>query len=291
MIRLTIGNQRGGVGKTTTAVTIARLWAERGLRTLLVDADPQGSIGSILRVKPELYLNDFLWNKRRLADCVIQPVENLDVLCSNRDTLEAEQRATGTIGRERIFENIFQPIEDNYDAVLIDIGPSLSLMQICAMVYTTEYVIPISMDALSVTGATAFFNTAQQLEVQIRKSCRCVGLLPTIVDHRYQNTEMVMKMIHLTSEHYKVPVLPGHPHRFGGGEGDPAAAVHRGRRSQGEVPGGLPPGLGSAPVGLRNPGGEGYECRRRERVAARRLRKIWRRRSRRSSTARSRAPT
>src|SRR5579885_3579748 len=59
MIRLTIGNQRGGVGKTTTAVTLARLWAERGLRTLLVDADPQGSIGSILKIKPELYLNDF----------------------------------------------------------------------------------------------------------------------------------------------------------------------------------------------------------------------------------------
>jgi chromosome partitioning protein len=101
MIRLTIGNQRGGVGKTTTAVTLARLWAEKnGIRTLLVDADPQGSIGTILRVKPELFLNDFLWNKRRLADCVVQPIPNLDVLCSNRDTLEAEQRAIGTIGRE-----------------------------------------------------------------------------------------------------------------------------------------------------------------------------------------------
>jgi len=209
VIRLTIGNQRGGTGKTTTAVTIARLWAERGLRTLLVDADPQGSIGSILRVKPELYLNDFLWNKRRLADCVIQPVKNLDVLCSNRDTLEAEQRATGTIGRERIFENIFQPIEDHYDAILIDIGPSLSLMQICAMVYTTDYIVPISMDALSVTGATAFFNTATDLQMQIKKSCRCTGLLPTIVDHRYQNTEMVMKMIQLISENYRVPVFPG----------------------------------------------------------------------------------
>ena len=209
MIRLTIGNQRGGVGKTTTAITLARLWAERGLRTLLVDADPQGSIGSILRVKPELYLNDFLWNKRRLTDCVMKPVERLDVLCSNRDTLEAEQRATGTIGRERIFEMIFQPIEDNYDAIIIDIGPSLSLMQICAMVYTTDYLIPISMDALSVTGATAFFNTAEQLEIQIKKASRCVGLLPTIVDHRYQNTEMVMKMIQLISENYKVFVLPG----------------------------------------------------------------------------------
>jgi chromosome partitioning protein len=209
MIRLTIGNQRGGVGKTTTAMTLARIWAERGLRTLLVDADPQGSIGSILRVKPELYLNDFLWNKRRLSDCVVQPIPNLDVLCSNRDTLEAEQRATGTIGRERIFENIFQPVEDHYDAVLVDIGPSLSLMQICAMVYTTDYLIPISMDALSVTGATAFFNTAQQLEVQIRKTCRCIGLLPTIVDNRYQNTEMVTRMIQLISENYKVPVFQG----------------------------------------------------------------------------------
>ncbi|MGC4053275.1 MAG: ParA family protein [Paludibaculum sp.] len=208
MIRLTVGNQRGGVGKTTTALTLARLFAERGLRTLLVDADPQGSIGSILRVKPELYLNDFLWNKRRLSDCVVQPLENLDVLCSNRDTLEAEQRAIGTIGRERIFENIFQPVEDHYDAVIVDIGPSLSLMQICALVYTTDYVVPISMDALSVTGATAFFNTAYQLEVQLKKNCRCVGLLPTIVDHRYQNTEMVMKMIELISQNYKVAVLP-----------------------------------------------------------------------------------
>jgi chromosome partitioning protein len=209
MIRLTIGNQRGGVGKTTTAVTLARLWAERGMRTLLVDADPQGSIGSILKIKPELYLNDFLWNKRRLADCVIRPVDNLEILCSNRDTLEAEQRAIATIGRERIFENIFQPVEEEYQAVIVDVGPSLSLMQICAMVYTTDYLIPISMDALSVTGATGVFNTATQLEAQIKKKCRCVGLLPTIVDHRYQNTEMVTKMIRLISEHYRSPILPG----------------------------------------------------------------------------------
>ncbi|MCC6538390.1 MAG: ParA family protein [Bryobacterales bacterium] len=209
MIRLTIGNQRGGVGKTTTAVTLARLWAEKGIRTLLVDADPQGSIGAILRVKPELFLNDFLWNKRRLSDCVVQPLANLDVLCSNRDTLEAEQRAIGTIGRERIFENIFQPVEEQYGAVLVDIGPSLSLMQVCALVYTTDYLVPISMDALSVTGATAFFNTSQQIEAQLRKQCRCVGILPTIVDQRYQNTEMVMRMINLISDNYQVPVLHG----------------------------------------------------------------------------------
>jgi chromosome partitioning protein len=209
MIRLTIGNQRGGVGKTTTAVTLSRLWADRGMRTLLVDADPQGSIGTILKVKPELFLNDFLWNKRRLADCVVSPTPKLDILCSNRDTLEAEQRAIGTIGRERIFENIFRAIEEHYDAIVIDIGPSLSLMQICSLVYTTDFLVPISMDALSVTGATGLFNTAEQLRVQINTFCRCVGLLPTIVDNRYQNTEQVMKMVRLIADHYAVPVLHG----------------------------------------------------------------------------------
>ena len=130
---------------------------------------------------------------------MVQPFPNLDVLCSNRDTLEAEQRAIGTIGRERIFENIFQPIEEHYGAVIIDIGPSLSLMQVCALVYTTDYLIP--------SGATAFFNTSQQIEVQLKKVCRCVGILPTIVDHLYQNTEMVSRMITMVSENYKVPVL------------------------------------------------------------------------------------
>ena len=208
------------------------------------------------------------------------------MLCSNRDTLEAEQRATGTIGRERIFENIFQPIEDQYDAVLIDIGPSLSLMQICAMVYTTDYVIPISMDALSVTGATAFFNTAQQLEVQIKKSCRCVGLLPTIVDHRYQNTEMVMKMIQLISENYKVPVFPGirtdsvvakaiRQRQFIA-DVDPKAKCLEDYRV----------GIGSAFSRLRVPGGEAYECRP-TRSDASCLRKTSPQRSRKSSIARS----
>jgi chromosome partitioning protein len=208
VIRLTIGNQRGGVGKTTTAVTLSWLFAEAGLRTLLIDADPQGSIGVILRVKPELYLNDFLWGKRALKDCLVSPIPNLDILCSNRDTLEAEQRAIGAIGRERIFENMFRPIEGAYDVVLIDVGPSLSLLQICSIVYTSDFLLPISMDSLSVTGANGFFNTAQELETQIGKSCRCVGLLPTIVDHRYQNTVMVMQLIQMTSEKFNVPVLP-----------------------------------------------------------------------------------
>ena len=205
--RFTIANQKGGVGKTITAITLARRFADLGVRVLLVDADPQGSISTIVKLRPDLYLNDFLFNKRRLADCVAKPVPNLDILASNRDTFEAEQRATGTIGRERIFENLFGPLEEDYDLVMIDVGPSLSLLQVCAMVYTRDYLVPISMDTLSVTGASGLFNTADNIAEQLKVDCRCIGLLPTIVDHRYQNTDKVTKLIQVMSEHHDVPML------------------------------------------------------------------------------------
>lgn len=207
--RFTIANQKGGVGKTITAITLGRRFADLGIRVLLVDADPQGSISTIVKLRPELYLNDFLFNKRRLADCVARPVPGLDILCSNRDTFEAEQRATGTIGRERIFENLFGPLEEDYDLVMIDVGPSLSLLQVCAMVYTRDYLVPISMDTLSVTGASGLFNTADNISEQLKVDCRCIGLLPTIVDHRYQNTDKVTRLIQVMSEHHKVPMLHG----------------------------------------------------------------------------------
>lgn len=207
MMKLMIGNQKGGVGKTTTAITLARCLADRGLRTLLIDSDPQGSITVTLRLKPEAYLADFILNQLRLPDCVVSVAEKLDVLCGNRETTAMEQRIFTMYGREHVFQNAFGLYEESYDAIVVDVAPSISLLQACSMVFCQNVLIPVSMDTLSVSGAGATIFSAQTIGDSVRTPIRPLALLPTIVNRRYGLTDVVMKMIGQLSETYKIPVL------------------------------------------------------------------------------------
>ena len=207
MMKLMIGNQKGGVGKTTTAITLARCFADRGLRTLLIDSDPQGSVAITLRLKPEAYIADFILNQLRLPDCVTKVSEHLEVLCGNRETTTMEQRIFTMYGRELVFQNAFGMYEDHYDVIIVDVAPSISLLQACSMVFCQNVLIPISMDTLSVSGAGATIFSAQTIGDSVRVPIRSVGLLPTIVNKRYGLTDVVMKMIDQLSETYKIPIL------------------------------------------------------------------------------------
>jgi chromosome partitioning protein len=207
MMKLMIGNQKGGVGKTTTAITIARCLADRGLRTLLIDSDPQGSITVTLRLKPETYLADFILNQLRLADCVVSVAERMDVLCGNRETTAMEQRIFTMYGREHVFQNAFGMYEETYDAIVVDVAPSISLLQACSMVFCQNVLIPISMDTLSVSGAGATIFSAKTIGDSVRTAIRPLALLPTIVNRRYGLTDVVMKMIGQLSETYNIPIL------------------------------------------------------------------------------------
>ena len=207
MIKLMVGNQKGGVGKTTTAITLARCFADRGLRTLLIDSDPQGSVTVTLRLKPEAYLADFILNQLRLPDCVVEVADRLRVLCGNRETTAMEQRIFTMYGREHVFQNAFGMYEDDYDAIVVDVAPSISLLQACSMVFCQNVLIPISMDTLSVSGAGATIFSAQTIGDSIRTPIKPLALLPTIVNRRYGLTDVVMKMIQQLSETYKIPVL------------------------------------------------------------------------------------
>lgn len=207
MINFMVGNQKGGVGKTTTAITLARCFADRGLRTLLIDSDPQGSVAITLKLKPPKYLSDFILNQLRLPDCVIPVSERLDVLCGNRETTAMEQRIFTMYGREHVFQNAFRTYEDDYDAVIVDVAPSISLLQACSMVFAQNILIPVSMDTLSVSGAGATIFSAKTIGDSVRTPIKTVALLPTIVNKRFSLTDVVMRMIEQLSINYAIPVL------------------------------------------------------------------------------------
>src|SRR5690349_6217045 len=121
MIKLTVSNQRGGVGKTTTALTLARCYADAGKKVLLVDTDAQGSIWLILGLDPQKWLVNFLNDGAALSEVVVKAHPNIDIICSNKGTVKAESNLNSAMAREMAFYGAFQPYESDYDVMLFDV--------------------------------------------------------------------------------------------------------------------------------------------------------------------------
>jgi chromosome partitioning protein len=213
VIRIVVSNQRGGVAKTTTAVNLARCFADRGLRTLLVDTDSQGSISTILGLKPQFTLHDFLIRQMVLKECIVPAHERIDVLCSDRKTMQAEDIISGQTLREVHFEQVFAETraDRDYDAVVIDVAPSLTLFQTCAMLYTKQVLIPAAMETLSVQGASASISSASELNRLFKRQpgITSIGILPVMVNNRLQMTQTVMNALTDMAKELRVPLLPG----------------------------------------------------------------------------------
>jgi len=207
-LRLVCANQRGGVAKTTTTVTLARYLADMGKRVLIIDTDPQGSVSVVLGLKAEgRSLHNFIIRKHAFRDCLVAAHERIDVLCSNRETVQTETILMGETARELTFQSIFPGVDGAYDAVLIDVAPSISLLQTCAMLYARQLLIPVSMDPLSLQGAAASFETAKMLNPLFRTDIRVVGVLPVMVDRRLQITETILQSLRDICTKNQVPLL------------------------------------------------------------------------------------
>lgn len=209
MIRLVLSNQRGGVAKTTTTHTLARYFAGQGHRVLLIDADPQGSLGAVLGLKPRYYLHQFVVHNYPFQECILEAYPGIHILCSNRETALTEQILHGMVGREMVFDNLFSNVDHGYDVVLIDVAPSVSMLQNCALVYAKQMLIPVAMDPLSLQGVGANVESARLLNAAFKLDVRAVAILPVIVDRRLQMTAIVMESLVELAERLHIPVLHG----------------------------------------------------------------------------------
>jgi chromosome partitioning protein len=210
MLRLVISNQRGGDAKTTTTVTLARYFADKGKKVLVIDTDPQGSVSVILGLKhQDKSLHNFLIKDYNFRDCLISPHPNIDILPSNRQTVETEAILMGQTARELTFKNVFPRVDDKYEVVLIDVAPSISLLQTCAMLYAQNILIPVSMDPLSLQGVVASIQTAKVLTDLLHIPIRPVAILPVKVDFRLGITNTIMETLKGIQENVSTPLLPG----------------------------------------------------------------------------------
>lgn len=211
-IKIVVSNQRGGVAKTTTTLSMARYFADSGRKVLIIDTDPQGSITPLLGLKPTANLYDFLIKDFRFEECLTKAHPNIDVICSTRNTTEAEHHILTQVYREFVFDKVFSPYEEQYDAIVVDVAPSISLLQTCAMIFCRQVLIPVAMETLSLQGCSASINAASVLNSQFRDAgtvnVKTIGILPVMVNPRLQMTDLVMRALKQLSETYKVPILP-----------------------------------------------------------------------------------
>ena len=195
------------MAKTTSSLSLARAFAERDLKVLLIDTDSQGSLATALGLKVTNSLYHFLISNYRFKDCILPAHPNIDVLCSTRETIEAEGILTPRPGRELIFQVTLAPVEKDYDVIMIDVAPSITLLQSCAMMYTQQVVIPLTMDPLSLQGAFAAIQSSRSLNTLFKASVRPAAILPVMVDRRLQMTDLIFESIQAISEEHGIPVL------------------------------------------------------------------------------------
>jgi chromosome partitioning protein len=215
LIKLVISNQKGGVAKTTTALTLARFLADTGKRVLIIDTDPQGNLAMTVGVKFKHNLHDLIIEGVTIEDTAVRVYTRedglgfLDMVCSDRRTVETEATLMGRFGREFTLRNLLNSLELPYDAVLFDVAPSITLLQTCAMIYAQSLLLPVAMDLLSLQGANASLETAKMLNGIFDTDIHGVAFMPVMVQKQLQMTKLVTTNLTRLSEASRVPVLPG----------------------------------------------------------------------------------
>ena len=204
--RLAVINQKGGTGKTTTAINVAASLAQRGLRTLLVDLDPQGSVGVSLGINGSQSAYNLFVNGHQAEQCTVPIRDNLDIITADESLAQAEIYLARSVDNRRlkVLDRVLQSLRA-YDYVIVDCAPALSLLNQNALLYAKEVLVPVSCDYLSLVGVHQVQRTVEQAARRSDCPIRISAILPTFYDVRNKISSDALSYLRRT---FGVAVLP-----------------------------------------------------------------------------------